>query len=336
MKRSRFKLSFVAIITVIGVLAAIWSASLLVGGFIASGQLNSPHNPIGGLVTYIAASALIGATSIFYYVVGFRRSSSLVLMLASGGIVIAITILVSLTQLFVVVDAAHGDRLVAQAKAQLNGTAQSAVRLDSRLTEFYVAQIEHYRLRIEEERVTGEGPRFRRNETAYRTMRRRYGSALRARAIDPQIGKTAQATILDVADAVALLKPKVALAHKFADEAFIALPDYSEQLATLERQVAWLRENVDTDRRTAVYRHVIEMLDRAFDKDKPTDLGFLISALLSILPDCIQLLCTLLLLMLRAKAQRMDGAEDDAELGGSFRAFGKLIGGDDDNRMRRV
>ena len=81
-----------SVIALVGVLAAVWSAAMLIGGFQAAGQLDSIHNPLGDFVAYVAAAAIIGATAIFYYVMTNRQRSSKILLLVSALIVSLLTI----------------------------------------------------------------------------------------------------------------------------------------------------------------------------------------------------------------------------------------------------
>lgn len=283
------------LITGVAVLATVWAASMLIGGFVTSGQLDSPSNPLGPYIAYVAAAAMIGATATFYFALGFRERNTKWLLIASGAIVLFLTLFSGLTQTFMVVDAALGPSFVRVADAKLAGAMERAARIDQAMTDLYQGQIAFQAARLNEENTSGRGPRYRAAEAALQTMRATYGSALGR----PALPAGTKIDLAGFASALDALSGKAAVLNRFAAETGIAAPDFAEQIKKLAGAVEGLSEATQTDRRTLVYQQVIVKLGDMLASYGMADLGFSLSVLLALCPDLIQILCTILLLLIR-------------------------------------
>lgn len=317
-----------ALIVAVAALATAWSASMLVGGFFASGQLDSPLNPLGRSVAYIAAAAIIGATGTFYYVIGFRQRAARGLVVAAFVIVALLTLFASLTQTFMVVDGGLGDSLVKSAESRIEGLAVQARRIDRTMVDVYAAQVAHLRARLDEEARSGRGPRFRLMEARADDLRERYGATL-GRALLPADGGQ-ETGLAVVAEAVAGLKGKAAVMGQFAAEAGLRIPDFAGEVAALETALSAVAGDNPADRKAIVYRQVIVKLGDMIHSFGLADLGFTLSLLLSFTPDLIQVLCTILLLLLRARDEPGEEAalilQHDSDWTPQARAWGHQAG----------
>lgn len=298
---NRFREALMYLVAGIGILAAIWSASMLVGGFFASGQLDSTWNPLGSGVAYAAAFAIIAATAAFYYVIGSRQQTPLLVLLLAGGIVAILTIFASLTQTYLVVDGSLGDNFVRGTAARVTTAWQQTRRVDEAMVETYQRQIGHYRQRMEEEEKTGRGPRFRAARQAYNHLRETYGGVLGSSERISQQGRSITDDAGALAGYIADLRGKVVVFDRFSQEVGITTENHTKRLNEIAQSLQGLSDGNWIDRKTLVYREVIKRLGEMIESVGLADLGFTLAVLLSFTPDLIQILCTALLLFLRPK-----------------------------------
>ncbi len=286
------------LIILVAALATVWSAAMLTGGFIASGQLNSPFNPLGSVLPYLAAASMMGAVAIFYFALGFRERASLAMIASSFVLAVTLSLLASLTQTYMVVDASMGAAFVRAAEAKSDGALKQRVRrIDAAMTGIYLGQVDHMAQRMEEEAATGRGPRFREAEQRFHVLRATYGSAIGA---PMALGRGSRDTDLaGLADAIEALKGKASLVERFASEVDIRAPEFRAQIDALTATIALIAAEYQIDRRSLVYRQVITKLGEMLASFGTADLGFTLAVLLSLSPDLIQMLCTILLLCMR-------------------------------------
>lgn len=311
--QDKIRRSLMVLIALVGILAATWSAAMLVGGFRAAGQLDSVYNPLGEGVLFIAAAAIIGGTAIFYYCLGSRRRTSRFLLVVSGTIVAALTLFASATQLTMVEDAAMGDQYVKGTAVKIRQAWQQAGRIDHAITDRYVGQVDHFKQRMAEEAKTGIGPKYRAAERAHNRLRAEYGSVLGRTAKAAAQGKSLSDDAEGVRGYVTALRGKVRVYERFTANEGLAGEDFGSRLDRIEASLDTLGGGGWIDRRSLVYERVMEKIWAMVASFGLADLGFTLNALLSITPDLIQILCTCLIGFLRPPEDHDGGLGTEAE-----------------------
>ncbi|WP_430436057.1 hypothetical protein [Oceanibaculum nanhaiense] len=286
------------IVIALAVAAMLWSCSMLVAGFTVSGQLDSAANPLGRAAAYLAALAVTGATAVFYYVLGHALRVRRWMLQLCFSIVLLLTLFASLTQGFMVVDAALGESFVKETEAKIAATWRQAVRIDTELTGFYGSQIEHYRVRMREENPTGQGPRYRAAEDAFNSLRATYGSTLGRALPPPERGVSLTVDLAAVGDAVPALRAKAEVMSRFTAQLGVQAPNVERLIQALDASLAEISASGWLDRRTLVYRQVVAKTSEMIASVGLADLGFTLNMLLAFIPDLIQVLCTCLLVFL--------------------------------------
>lgn len=310
---------------------------MLVGGIRAAGQLESQWNPLGDHIALVAAGAIISATAIFYYVLTSRVRQSVLLLVICGGLVTAMTVFASATQLVMVVDASMGESLRKGSQVRVDQAWAQARRIDTAMVEAYRAQLDHYAARMDEEAATGRGPRYRAAARTRNRLRAEYGAALGAVETIAQQGRSMSADIAAARGYLDRLRAKARVFDRFAEAEGIRAPAYGPRIAAVEAGLPVTGADGWIDRQALVYGAVMTKLAEMVASSGMADLGFTLNALLSITPDLIQVLCACLLLMLRperdaTKSMQGDSAwgDDDPdaipEWAGGGSAWGDIVG----------
>lgn len=289
------------LITLTGLASAIWSASMLVGGFDVTGQLSSESNPLGTVVLYVAALSIVTATALWYYCLSHAERRNLMLAVATGGIVLSLTAFASITQLFSVVDAANGEAYENSAQATTDVVWESLKQVDQSITQDFVGYESISESGLSTEAETGRGPLYRAAQAEWQRVRRTYG-ALRQTLDRVSQGSSISDSLNGARDYLAALRGKVRVFEQFARDIQLSSPDYMAQLDAIEARlnsVSGGQEGEWVDRRSLVYKEVASKLKEMVLSWGQADLAFSLSFLLAVMPDIIQLLCALLLVMLR-------------------------------------
>lgn len=300
----------VPLIVVVAGCAALWNSSMLVGGIRASGQLDSEWNPLGSGVAFVAAFAINVGTALFFYVLSNRRQTPRRLLVLASVIVGLLMGLSTLTQTFMVVDGASGENFEKGTEAKVSTAWRQAEGIDRAMVDTYKAQLGHYAARMEEERPSGEGPRFWAAEQAYNRLREEYGSALARTENFAQGKRSITDDVGGVQGYVDALHSKAAVFDRFAGDVGITAPDFATRLDGVEGSLDGLSAGEWIDRRGLVYDKVIDKLGEMLGSGGTADLGFTLSVLMAFTPDLIQILCTCLLIFLFVRKDRSDDGDD--------------------------
>ena len=298
--------ALVGLITLTGFASALWSASMLVGGFDVSGQLSSDFNPMGKVVLYVAAISIVASTGLWYYCLTNAERNNVGAAVATGTLVLMLTAFASITQLFSVVDASSGSSFEKGAEASVTSVWSATRNIDQNIAEVYNNRVAFSNDRMAEEAETGRGPRFREAAANFNRLRQTYGSVLETPLSRVPQGRSLSDDISGARDYITALRAKVQVFENFGREVQIVTPDYAAQLDGLEARLNRLNggdEGSWVDRRSLVYSEVVRKLGEMLASGGSADLGFSLSALLAVMPDIIQLLCALLLVMLRSNEQ---------------------------------
>lgn len=288
----------------IGVLssgALVWSASMLVAGLAASGQLDSPDNPLGEWVKWAAALCICGASALYLFVMGTGRNRSVGLMVGTSLIALALTVFASLTQTFAVVDAALGENVFRGAQTQIAAAWDQAERADQAMSAAYLAQLDYLAQRRAEEAETGKGPRFRAVDQAFNDLRETYGAGLSVPAGRAPSRPEDPNTARQLHGYLDRLEAKAALFVRFAQEVGVAVVDPRASLTAIRAELGGVTSERYVDRRSLVYGQVIQKMGEMIASGGAADIGFSLAVMLAFMPDAIQLLCTLLLILLRPR-----------------------------------
>lgn len=287
----------------VALLALGWNAAMLIGGLRAAGQLESQWNPLGAAVIVIAALAIVSATGVFYYVLACRARAARGLLIISALIIAGLTLFASATQLVMVVDGASGDGVVKAADLRIRQARTDVARIDAEMTASYRRQLTYFSRRMEEEARTGKGPRYRAAVRAHNRLRAEYGGTLGQafRSANPSAAPTGSLNAAAGAarSDIASLRGKAAVFARFAETEDVKAQDYTRRL---DEVAARLTTNMDSgwiDRKALVYSQVATKLGELIASQGRADIGFSLSAFLSLTPDVIQILCASLLALLR-------------------------------------
>ena len=299
--------ALVGFITLTGLSSALWSASMLVGGFDVSGQLSSDFNPLGEVVLYAAALSIVASTALWYYCLTNAERNNVKAAIATGALVLMLTAFASITQLFSVVDASSGSAFEKGAEASVTSVWSATRNIDQNIAEVYRSRIAFSNDRMVEEAATGRGPRFRAAEANYNRLRQVYGSVLATPLARVPQGRSLSDDISGARDYITALRGKVQVFEEFGRDVQVVTPNYASQLDELNARLDRLSGSDDgawVDRRSLVYSEVVRKLGDMLRSFGRADLGFSLSFLLAVMPDIIQLLCALLLVMLRSSERK--------------------------------
>ena len=295
--------SLLVLIAVVGLLTAVWSAAMLAGGILAAGQLESEHNPLGESIVYVASFAIVSATALFYYCLVNRGRSPRVPLLLAGTLVAGLTIFVTMTQLVLVVDGSDGTGQMSNAETRIEQAWEEARASDRAMTDAYEAQLDYYGARMEEEARTGIGPRYREAERAHQELRAQFGASLGRGLNARRPGNSLSADAEAARGYLDRLQAKAETFARFAAREEIAVPDYGVRAGDIRARLdasvgeGWL------DRRSVVLREVTKKLREMAESLGAADIGFTLSFLLAVAPDVLQLLCAILILILRPRGE---------------------------------
>lgn len=287
----------------VALLALAWNAAMLIGGLRAAGQLESQWNPLGAAIIVIAALAIVSATGVFYYVLACRARVARGLLILSVLIVAGLTLFASATQLVMVVDAASGEDVVKAAELRVRQARADAARIDAEMTATYRRQLTYFTRRMEEEARTGRGPRYRAAARVRNRLRAEYGGTLGQAFLSATPPTAATGSLNAAAENaradIASLRGKAVVFARFADSEDVTAQDYTSRLDELTARLAINTGGGWIDRKTLVYRQVTTKLGEMIASQGRADIGFSLSAFLSLTPDLIQILCASLLALLR-------------------------------------
>lgn len=291
------------LIVLVGVKAVLWAAAMLVGGFRAAGQLDSPYNPLGEYVIFLAAASMVAASALFFYALGSRQRAPLPLLLAAGLITLKLTLFASVTQLVMVVDSSTGEQFLKGLEVQVNQGWNRAAQTDRRITAAYERQVDYQKQRMEEERETGKGPRYRQAERRYNELRGAFGGVLGRTAKMTRQGHSLSGDAAGLQAYAGYLRSKVDAYQRFAEAEGLVPENFAAQLVEIEKAAASVGPDGWIDRKSVVYAKVMEKLGTMIESRGRADLGFTMQAMLAVTPDLIQVLCAILLIFLRPREQ---------------------------------
>lgn len=311
------------LIAAVGGLAAIWSASMLVGGFEAAGQLDSEFNPLGKFVRYVAAGAIVGAGALFFYVLARKKRTSLRMLVGSGAIVFVLTVFASVTQLVMVEDGSKGTQFVKGAEVRVSQGWSHARRIDQSIVDRFQAQVDFHEQRIGEEASTGKGPRYRASMRRFNQLRAEFGSALGRTTKIVQQGRSMSEDREALRSYLTQLRSKAKVFDRFAEREGLVAENFAVQLGSIDASLATLGQETYIDRKAIVYAKVMKKLSNMFATRGMADLSFTQNFLLSIVPDLIQILCAILLAFLRPREEPFENPVDD---GNDWEPFDRVWG----------
>jgi hypothetical protein len=277
LSRQWFIHSVVAVI----LLAALWSASILVEGFNLWGNMDGAHNPLGRIAIPVAAAAIASATACIFLVLGFQTRIPRPLL---EGIFAALLLLAAplpLMKTYAASDALWGDWFVSTRAQDPEIMRTWAQRLDQDMTD-------HYRELVQ-------------SADRSDTLRAAYDRALSY--TKPPLDGPESASI-PLPEIIAALRRKAGVLNRFAEDAGVHVLDFVEQTDVLEIYFNHWVEEVSQGRSGFVHRQSLAGWGAMLSSLGQADPGFTLNVLLSLLPFLIQAVCALLLRLLRSPTRK--------------------------------
>ncbi|MBP7338933.1 hypothetical protein [Niveispirillum sp.] len=259
-------------------LAALWSASILVEGFSLWGNMDGAHNPLGHVAVPVAAAAITSATACIFLVLGFQTRIPRPLL---EGIFAALLLLAAplpLMKTYAANDAFWGDWFVSTRAQDPEIMRAWAQRLDQDMTD-------HYRELVQ---AADRGD----------TLRAAYDRALTH--VKPLDGP--ERASIPLPEIIAALRSKAGVLNRFAEDAGVHVPDFAEQTDVLEMYFNHWVEEVSQGRSGFIHRQSLAAWGAMLSSLGQANPGFTLNVLLSLLPFLIQAVCALLLRLLRSPA----------------------------------
>lgn len=289
-------------VSCLGVGAAIWSFTMLAGGFDQTEQLATDANPIGEAVLYVASFVVIGVVAVWFYCLSYADRIPLRATILSGAIVVVLTLFSSFLQLYLAVDGSQGESIERSAQTEVAAVWAEIDSTDHEIINAYTAKIDFYEARMREEQATERGERFRRSREEFNRLRETYGASLGVPLGRAPSRQSLTDDITSARAAISALRAKVETFERFAAQEGLGSPDYTGRLDALVARLdsvggasgGWV------DQRTLVYKEVLRKLGEMIDSGGAADPAFTLSVMIAFLPDMIQFLCALMLYILRS------------------------------------
>jgi len=317
------------VVSCLGVGAAIWSFTMLAGGFDQTEQLATNANPIGEAVLYVASLVIIGAVATWFYCLSYAERIPLRVTIVSGTIVVILTLFSSFLQLYLAVDGSQGASIERSAKTEIAAVWAEIDSTEREIINAYTAKVDFQEARMREEQATGRGERFRRSRDKYNRLRELYGASLGVPLGRAANGQSLTDDITSARAAISALRAKVETFERFAAQEGLGAPNFAARLDALVGRLdsvggesgGWV------DQRTLVYKQVLRKLGEMVESRGAADPAFTLSVTIALIPDMIQFLCALMLYILRSNgpsilARRIHEATNVFSLG-SLRKPGK-------------
>lgn len=285
-----------------GVGAAIWSFTMLAGGFEQTGQLATEANPLGEAALYLASLVIIGVVAVWFYCLSFAERVPLRATIASGAGVVILTIFTSFLQLYLAVGGSQGEEIVLSAQTEVATSWAEIDNIDREIMNAYSAKIDFFEALMREEEATGRGERFRQSRAEFNRLRAAYGASLGVPLGRAPRGQSLTDDIASARAAISALRAKVVTFKRFAEQEGLGSRGYSARLdALIERLDSVGGESGGwVDQRTLVYKTVLRKLGEMIESRGTADPAFTLSVTVALIPDMIQFMCALMLYILRA------------------------------------
>lgn len=290
------------VVSCLGVGAAIWSFTMLAGGFDQTEQLATDANPIGEAVLYVASLVIIGVVAAWFYCLSYADRIPMRVTIVSGTIVVILTLFSSFLQLYLAVDGSQGKSIERSAKTEVAAVWAEINSTDREIINAYTAKIDFYEARMREEQATGRGERFRRSRDEYNRLRELYGASLGVPLGRAPNGQSLTDDITSARAAISALRAKIETFGRFAVQEGLGAPNFVARLDALVGRLnsvggesgGWV------DQRTLVYKEVLRKLGEMVESRGAADPAFTLSVTIALIPDMIQFLCALMLYILRS------------------------------------
>ncbi|MEM6495013.1 MAG: hypothetical protein AAF650_11605, partial [Pseudomonadota bacterium] len=173
---------------------------------------------------------------------------------------------------------------------------------DREITNAYTAKVDFFEALMREEQATGRGERFRQSREEFNRLRETYSPSLGVPLGRAPSGQSLTDNIMSARAAISALRAKVVTFERFAREEGVGLPDYTARLDALVARLdsvggesgGWV------DQRTLVYKELIRKLGEMIESGGTADPAFTLSVTIALIPELIQLICALMLYILRS------------------------------------
>ena len=290
------------VVSCLGVGAAVWSTTMLIGGFEQTGQLATYANPIKEGVLYLASLVIISAVGVWFYCLSYAERIPLRVTIVSGVIVVILTLFSSFIQLYLAVDGSQGESIERYATTEVEAVWAEIDNTDREIINAYTAKIDFYEARMREEQATGRGERFRQSREEFNRLRETYGPILGVPLGRIPNEQSLTDNIASARAAISALRAKVETFERFAAQEGLGSPRLIARLDALVERLdsaggesgGWI------DQRTLVYREVLRKLGEMIESRGTADPAFTLSVTIALIPDMIQFLCALMLYILRS------------------------------------
>lgn len=285
-----------------GIGGAVWSFTMLAGGFSLTGQLATDANPMGEGVLYLASFVMTGVVSIWFYCLSFAERIPIRAGIASLIGVLTLIAVSFILQLYQAVDGSQGEEIALSAQTEATNVWVEIDNTDREIVNAYKAKVDFYEALKSEEEATGRGERFRQSREEFNRLRETYGPSLGVPLGRAPSGQSLTDNMTSARAAISALRAKVVTYERFAREEGAALADYTARLDALVVRLdrvggesgGWV------DQRALVYKEIFRKLGEMVDGGGASDPAFTLSVIIALVPELIQVICALLLYVLRS------------------------------------
>ena len=285
-----------------GIGGAVWSFTMLAGGLSLTGQLATDANPMGEGVLYLASFVMTGVVSIWFYCLSFAERIPIRAGISSLNGVLTLIVESFFLQLYQAVDGSQGEEITLSAQTEATNVWAEIDTTDREIVNAYAAKIDFYEARMGEEQATGRGERFRRSRNEYNRLRELYGASLGVPLGRAPSGQSLTDDITSARAAISALRAKVETFERFAAQERLGASNFAARLDALVGRLdsvggesgGWV------DQRTLVYKQIIRKLGEMVESRGAADPAFTLSVIIALVPELIQIICALLLYILRS------------------------------------